>query len=416
MNTPTFARVEATLRQSVTAGSGPKAGNVSPTHQHIPGAVLRGACAAEWITRFGPPQLDPARGREFTRIFEDEGVFGPLHSEASRPVPLSVRRHKYQPRDWCARDWWDEALGDGAPARCPDCDQDLERTKEATMGTVLSRTRTHTAMTADDVPEEGGLFTRRALAAGQTLIGWVSGTAVEAFHPNGQTLTTLRLGGKRSTNGLTEVQIRTDVQPDPVECDGTHLVLRLASPGVFIDGYGLPTDAPDPAEITGVLGVPLELLKPWARWGQAAGWHIASGLPKPTERVVVAGSTYRYRCTSAPSDDALRALAVRGLGLRRREGFGALYRCPPPERVRTVRSLEPVLRPLRDWPALPRLLPSLRARPASGGPGDDHHRRVIDSGSVPPPIADGLRAVLSVRNDNLYRLVLTYLETGAVPA
>ncbi|HEY6422287.1 MAG TPA: hypothetical protein VIY28_03370 [Pseudonocardiaceae bacterium] len=39
------------------------------------------------------------------------------------------------------------------------------------------------------------------------------------------------------------------------------------------------------------------------------------------------GSTYRVHCDRAPSAEALRALRVRGLGLRRREGFGAL--CPP---------------------------------------------------------------------------------------
>ena len=67
----------------------------------------------------------------------------------------------------------------------------------------------------------------------------------------------------------------------------------------------------------------------WTRWGEAAGWHAAAGLAKPTERVVTAESTYRIQCDPAPPAEALRALRVRGLGLRRREGYGAL--CPPLE-------------------------------------------------------------------------------------
>ncbi|WP_444543393.1 hypothetical protein, partial [Mangrovihabitans endophyticus] len=39
------------------------------------------------------------------------------------------------------------------------------------------------------------------------------------------------------------------------------------------------------------------------------GWHLASGLPKPTEQVAVAGSVYRLRCSSPPTSQALAALA-----------------------------------------------------------------------------------------------------------
>lgn len=54
------------------------------------------------------------------------------------------------------------------------------------------------------------------------------------------------------------------------------------------------------------------------------GWHAVSGLPKPEERAVAAGSTYAALTKGSLSEDAARRLLLRGVGLRRHEGFGAL--------------------------------------------------------------------------------------------
>ena len=58
------------------------------------------------------------------------------------------------------------------------------------------------------------------------------------------------------------------------------------------------------------------------------GWHAASGLPKHQELTVSAGSTFQIHPERVVDDSALRDLAVRGLGLRRHEGYGDL--APPP--------------------------------------------------------------------------------------
>jgi hypothetical protein len=64
------------------------------------------------------------------------------------------------------------------------------------------------------------------------------------------------------------------------------LVLRLRSPGIFTDPQGRPSRDPDPSELTEVLGTPARVVRRWTRWQQAGGWHIASGLPKPSELAV----------------------------------------------------------------------------------------------------------------------------------
>jgi hypothetical protein len=59
---------------------------------------------------------------------------------------------------------------------------------------------------------------------------------------------------------------------------------------------------------------------------------VASGLPKPQELTVAAGSTYLIQIQDYPErvhgDTSLRTLGAEGLGLRRHEGFGDL--APPP--------------------------------------------------------------------------------------
>ncbi|MFB9733445.1 type III-B CRISPR module-associated Cmr3 family protein [Ornithinimicrobium kibberense] len=103
-------------------------------------------------------------------------------------------------------------------------------------------------------------------------------------------------------------------------------ILRLASPGVFVDQFGRPAPVPDTAELEDLLQAEVRLTNPWSdpRWDVHGGWHAASGLPKPEERVVAAGTTYLVRTAQPLTDTALQTLAMQGLGLRRHEGYGAL--------------------------------------------------------------------------------------------
>jgi CRISPR-associated protein Csx10 len=174
---------------------------------------------------------------------------------------------------------------------------------------------------------------------------------------------------------------------------GRQVVLRLLSPGLFVDAAGRPVADPDPDELHAVLGVAeVQVERHWVRWVQVGGWHVASGLPKPVEHAVSAGSVYLIRCTPAPAEAGLRRLADQGVGLRRAEGFGVLGGTPPVAYTRQqVLDRTAALRGVQDTPLMTAgLLPALRqhiqAVRAGQPPGDrlaalgqalpeDRHRR-----------------------------------------
>lgn len=297
------------------------------SYDYIPGSVLRGALAALWLLEHGEPN------REFVEIFEGDGVFGPLHAAASLPVPLSVKVHKYKPGDDCKHLWWDVAMlnaDEKEPEACDQCKQKLEFSKGTPVGRIRRTPRTRAELDSEGSVRKGNLFNQSSIAAGNVFTGWVYGPAVRALTIGGEPARTLSLGGKRTVQGNAEVSIDFGAAPEPVERNGKTLILRLASPGIFVDDLGLPADTPDLRELRDVLDVGLERTGQWERWTEVGGWHLASGLPKPTERAIQAGSTYRFRCTQKPSEDALSRLMARGIGLRRREGFGALCIPEPP--------------------------------------------------------------------------------------
>lgn len=321
------AKVTVRLQQPVHAGTGPLPDYRNPTHDHIPGSVLRGGCAAAWIRALGPPEPGQAHRQAFIDAFESDGVFGPLHRGGGLPVPVSVLVHKYRAEPGCQRLWWDRSLGENA-TECPDCGQGLRAAKDESPQRFEPLQRTRAALTTEGVAEDEKLYRKDSLPRHEVLTGWVSAGAVGAFEIDGDPVRRLWLGGGRTTGGLAHVTVDLDAEPEPLEVDGTAVVLRLASSAIFVDDAGLPAELPSITELRGALGVDdVTIVDRWTRWGEAAGWHTAAGLAKPTERVVAAGSTYRVHCDPAPTPAVLRALRVRGLGLRRREGFGAL--CPP---------------------------------------------------------------------------------------
>lgn len=73
----------------------------------------------------------------------------------------------------------------------------------------------------------------------------------------------------------------------------------------------------------------------WARYGQAGGWSVAWGLPKPVAPVLTAGSTFLYRVTRSDENLMHRvlercvALECEGVGQRREEGLGWVQICTP---------------------------------------------------------------------------------------
>ncbi|MEU6261931.1 type III-B CRISPR module-associated Cmr3 family protein [Saccharopolyspora shandongensis] len=373
------------------------------SYDHIPGAAVRGALAAQWLLAHGDPNDD------FLEIFEGDAVFGPLHCAASLPVPLSVKVHKYRAGDDCKKLWWDSV--DEEVDACPWCERKLEYSKGGPIGKVRRTPRTRTSLDAKGSVRTGSLFNQNSIAAGNVFEGWLSGTALRSLRIDGEPVRMLSLGGKRTIQGNAEVAIDFGAEPEPVELVGKDVILRLAAPGIFVDKLGLPAAEPDLCELSKVLGVEASSVKPWSRWTEVGGWHLASGLPKPTERAVQAGSTYRVRCAERPSDAALRALMVRGVGLRRREGFGALCRPVAPLSFYEWGSVLAKLRAdliLDDEGALPRL----RKRTAELRKGIERDAPFRDLLDRDDEYAKALRKLLDVTDPVLFGRLVEKLEYG----
>lgn len=401
----TALRVTATLRESAALGRTARADYRQDTYDHVPGSVLRGALAAAWLRTPGTPGPDTPR---FRAVFEGEGAFGPLHSAESLPVPLSVWTHKADLAADCPTRWWDELDAD-VPGACPVCHGRLVRSKGEPTGTPAIRTHTRAALDPTGVAKDGQLYRRAALDVATVLTGWVTGPAVEALAPADRPVRQLRLGGQRSIRGLADITVE-EVDPPAPQTSGTRVVLRLAAPGVFVDRFGYPTDKPAPAELAATLGVTVKEVetKPgWTRWTEVGGWHNASGLPKPRDRAVVAGSTYVVRCAEEPAPDRLVALAGRGVGLRRREGYGALY-LPP----RTAASVTPLgaVAAIRGWSKWPRMLPLLRQRAAGPFPPDTRLDKALDDPTLTEPQRAALATLLALTSGGELARVLDLLE------
>jgi CRISPR-associated protein Csx10 len=316
-----------TLRQPAQVGDRARSDFVLGTQDYLPGTVVRGAFAAAWIVVHGEPVPSLPLRAQFLRLFEGGVRYGPLFCGAQFKA-LSVLGHKYQPGDRCAVAEYDRALQDNSPERCPDCGSPLEQAKGLDDDSVRVRRRTSVAITPSGVARRGQIVTRDTLEAGQLFRGTLVASSPDLLDALSR-ISPVRVGGRRTTHGMAEAAIGRGSEPPTAQrrADGL-LVLRLRSPGIFVDDQGRPSRDPAASELADVLGSPSRVLRRWSRWQSVGGWHVASGLPKPVELAAAPGSTYLIETERAVTDDALAVLGRRGLGLRRHEGFGDL--APPP--------------------------------------------------------------------------------------
>jgi CRISPR-associated protein Csx10 len=318
-----------TLRQPAQVGDRARSDYVLGTLGYLPGAVVRGAFAAAWIARNGAPAPDSSRRAEFLRLFEGGVRFGALLPAGSQFLPLSVVGHKYPPPDDdCPEVEYDRAASDQVPARCPACESPFEQVRAARGKLVRISRRTSVAISSSGVALRSQLVTRDTLEPDQ-----VFGGTIVAEDPASlgalAGLGAIRVGGRRTTHGLADVTIADGPPPPTAERrDDGRLILRLRSPGIFVDDEGRPARDPNPAELNTLLGCKVEVAARWTRWHPVGGWHLASGLPKPVDLAVAAGSTYLLEPSGPVPGQVLAELGQRGLGLRRQEGFGDL--APPP--------------------------------------------------------------------------------------
>jgi len=363
-----------TLRRPAQVGDKARSDFVLSTRDNLPGTVVRGAFAAAWIARNSAPAPGAPLRAEFMRLFEGDVRYGALLPHGLETSPLSVVSHKYQPSEQCAEAEYDQAAQDSVPVSCPDCGSPLEQSR-ALRGDghpVLVQRRTSVVIAPSGVASRGQIVTRDTLAAGQAFRGTLVASdpaLLGVLADLGQ----VRVGGRRTTHGAADVRIEDGQDPPAAERrqDG-RLILRLRSPGIFTDDQGRPAREPNAAELQDVLGCPVRVARRWARWHTVGGWHVASGLPKPAEVAVAAGSTYLLEPSAPVPDAAVAELGRRGLGLRRHEGFGDLASPPrlvpgrharqaEEDRLRGLMNLVAPLRGLQvtsgqDWAALTTLL------------------------------------------------------------
>ena len=322
-----MSELTLTLTQPAQLGDRARKDYVLSTMEHIPGSVVRGAFAAAWLARNGPSQPGTTQRKEFLDLFEGGVRFGSLLRDGTEFMSFAVVGHRYEPEEKCAVVDYDRAMGDEPPRYCLDCGSPLEQRKGLDGDRPAPDRRTSVAISESGTALPGQLFTRETLGAGQSFRGTIVATGDLRAILDG--LGPVRIGGRRTTHGLAQVAIRDGGRPPAAQRrpDG-DLVIRLRSPGIFTDDFGRPAREPSPPELLDVLGVPAHVVKSWIRWEQAGGWHAASGLPKPQELTVAAGSTFLIHPERTVDDSALENLGAQGLGLRRHEGFGDL--APPP--------------------------------------------------------------------------------------
>jgi CRISPR-associated protein Csx10 len=318
-------RLTLVLAQDAHVGDRPRRDFAPATLTHVPGTVVRGAFATAWITRHGRPDERHAKRDEFERLFLGGVIFGPAFSDGP-PPPLSLFGHKHGTTARCGGRTWDLALQGPPPNReCPDCHERIEPVP-ATTRELPQRRRPHVEISTEGLAVDGKLFIRRSLMTGSSFQGHLTASVgdvgiLEELGKGG-----LRIGGGRTAAGAVTVHIdRAHEPPPPRRAHGRSIVVRLASPGLFVDDFGRPCRDPNLHELEDALGVPVDVSRRWTRWAEVGGWDMASGLPKPVELAVAAGSTYVLTPREGEVTDArLREIARRGIGLRRHEGFGAL--------------------------------------------------------------------------------------------
>lgn len=321
--------VSVTAKQRLALGVGSEVSYFTGSHLFVPGSVLRGALAAAWIAEHGPPVASSSNGARFRDLFDGRIRYGPLHIPGSTLVPLSVRLCKYPKNEACARLAADAAFG--ATGDCPACGGPTEPGKgQITLPPGVAQDRiTRTSIDPKTATaKDGELYAHGALPAATQLSGFIHGRDPWLEAPR-----KLRLGGRRTVGGAVEYTAMPAASNGDAPWNGTGpLVIRLTSPGIFVDAAGRPSLVPDPdLDLDGA-----KVARAWARPVTWSGWHAASGLPKPEELCAAPGSTYQLDGPPAVLRGLAERLVRNGAGLRSVEGFGTIqvaagpWQPPPP--------------------------------------------------------------------------------------
>jgi CRISPR-associated protein Csx10 len=353
----TSLNVRLTSEQTLAVGTRREVAFVQHGEDHITGSALRGALAKVWIAQHGEPQamLKSSDDREFFEcLFEGKLQFSPALPVGFQREPISVAYCKYKVTNNCAA-WFvdlaflesptgnaiacqvcgkkDEVFGE----HCCKCGGAVARGK-GKLHSVPRSLRTQRTRTAVDSRTnsalQSALFSRELLAEGGVFQGTIRGfenlpsPLKEQIEEWLKGISTVRIGGASSVMGRAGIKI-WDVdgsqQPSPgkIRKDGLR-VLRFNSPAILLDDAGRPTaNIQDEVSRQPELGK-TTVVNQWVRMVAVGGWSVSSGLPKPMEQAVAAGSTYLIAIDASDPrySEQFEAWVATGIGHRRREGFG----------------------------------------------------------------------------------------------
>ncbi len=324
--------VTLTARSELRLGAGPQSGSHRAGHDHVPGSVLRGALASRWIAEHGLPVPGNPRRSKFLELFEGTVAYGPCLPEGTFIEPLSVLRCKYRPQPHCQTTWIDQASPNSTTnTACQVCGGVLASGRGGLTHSPAHR-RTRTALNAattsvdgttyyPETAAEGSLFSEDRLPVGTILHGSIVGASDAAANwlRNQQVV---YVGGSRSTSGHCDVNLDAGAPSvAPARADGAIAVV-LQSPAIFVDNATRPMLDPTRIDWSAEFDCPVRLQRHWSRVATVGGWHAASGLPKPPDRALAAGTVLLFEAGSIP--DARQAIRRRPVGLRGAEGYGFL--------------------------------------------------------------------------------------------
>lgn len=300
--------VTARALQPVSIGRTNAKAFLTRTEPVVTGATLRGAFAAWWLR-------SRTQDQHFRALFDGEVRFGPLLRDDCLLESLSVTECRYHRGQAHAR-YFDRAFNTGDQPVCVGVPEPLKgRVRSRDGGAASLSITTSTAINPDTgTALDGSLLSRESNAKGSTFTGHIVGDA-QLVALLGEKVR-LTLGGRSSVQGAVEVSIKASVAP---RATATPAVVRSLSPTILVDEAGRPsTDFA--AALTQHGLTPQRVFAGRVTTEGSGGWHAASGLPKPTDIALGAGSVAVVDGSQADLDH----LVSHGLGIRRAEGFGFL--------------------------------------------------------------------------------------------
>lgn len=339
---------ELTLTEPVSFPLGTGDPNSTDTAQYVPGGALLGALAERWLVErgVGRERRDLAVDPDFRRLFLD-GSTRFLHAYPAAsgqvrcvPRPLSLHRDKLTAVEGDHYGLWDLAVDDSvladerrSLALVPMCFVDWDGGSGGRgMGRVHPRVITRMHHKRDRTkgrPVDGGIFSYRALAAGQTFIGAIElGDESDADWLKAELQKDLlRIGRSRAAGYGGGCRIRlierkgwVEVAPPKDETPpDDHMVVTLLSDYIGRDATtGGATVRGFVADLAQALGEETHApVRAYVSTRMIRGYVSAWRAPRPTASALAAGSVLVL-----PVGKQSQNARVVTLGERRAEGFG----------------------------------------------------------------------------------------------